>query len=136
MTDRILLANLVFEARHGVHEEERRTAQRFEVDVELVLDLGPAGRTDDLAATVDYSEVDGLVRAVVGGPPVNLLETLAERIAEHILARFERLDGVVVRVRKPAVRLAGPLDHAAVEISRNRPAARGPAPEAGERRPA
>ena len=137
MTDRIVLTNLAFEARHGVHEMERRIAQRFEVDVELILDLGPAGRTDTLADTVDYAAVHDAVAAVVGGASVNLLETLAERIAERILTGFDRVDGVVVRVRKPGVRLGGPLDHASVEIRRDRrPDAEPPEPVRGERRPA
>ena len=48
MTDRILLENIRLEGRHGVHEEERAAPQPFEIDVELVLDLQPAGRADDL----------------------------------------------------------------------------------------
>ena len=119
MSDRIILTNLRFEARHGVHAWERETAQPFEVDVELWLDLGPAGRADDLRLTIDYGAAYKVVAAIVDGPSVELLETLAERIARDLLAAFA-VDAVVVRVRKPAVRLAGPLDHSAVEIRRER----------------
>jgi dihydroneopterin aldolase len=120
MTDRIVLANIRLEGRHGVHDWERAAPQPFEVDVELLLDLAPAGTSDDLSRTVDYGRVDGIVRDVIGGPPVLLLETLAERIGDRILAT-EPVDEVVVRVRKPAVRLGGPLDHAGVEIRRRSP---------------
>jgi dihydroneopterin aldolase len=91
------------------------------VDVELWLDLAPAGRSDDLAATIDYGLVYDEVALVLDGPPRNLLESLAESVARGLLTRFDTVDEVVVRVRKPAVRLGGPLDHASVEIQRRRP---------------
>jgi len=118
VSDRIILAGLAFLARHGVHEHEKTTAQRFEVDVELELELGPAGDTDDLATTVDYGDVVRLVREVLDGPPVDLIETLAERVAARLLERFVAVDAVLVRVRKPDVRLAAPLAYAGVEIRR------------------
>jgi dihydroneopterin aldolase len=120
MTDRIVLAGLAFMARHGVHEDEKTTPQRFEVDVELELDLGPAGRSDDLTATVDYGDVAKLAREVLEGPPVGLIDTLAERIAARLLERFPPADAVVVRVRKPDVQLGAPVAYAGVEIRRVR----------------
>ena len=120
MTDRIVLSNLRFEAAHGVHAHEKTTPQRFEVDVELELDLAPAGRSDDLAATVDYGAVAKVVARVVEAPPKDLIETLAERIAAAVLAACAPVDAVTVRVRKPEVRLVAPLDHASVEIRRER----------------
>lgn len=120
MTDRIVLTNLRFEARHGVHDWERETPQPFEVDVELGLDLQPAGVSDDLALTVDYGPVYRIVQGVLDGPPIQLLEAIAERISAQVLATCPTVDSVVVRVRKPGVQLGGPLDHAAVEITRRR----------------
>ena len=120
MTDRIVLANLQLSARHGVHAEEKTTAQRFEVDVELELGLGPAGRSDDLSRTIDYGQVARVVAGVLGGPPVDLIETLAERIASEALARFAAAHAVTVRIRKPDVRLVAPLGSAGVEIRRTR----------------
>ena len=120
MTDRIVLTNLRFEARHGVHDWERETPQPFEVDVELALDLRPAGESDDLTLTVDYGSVYQLVQDVLEGPPIQLLEAIAERTSRQILAAHPSVELVVVRVRKPGVQLGGPLDHAAVEIIRSR----------------
>jgi dihydroneopterin aldolase len=119
VTDHIALVNMRFDGRHGVLEEEQIQAQPFEVDVEVYLDLGPAGRTDDLSRTVDYRDVFEICRDVVEGPSCRLLEALAERIAARLLAAFELagVSEVVVRVRKPRVSLPGPLDHAAVEIT-------------------
>jgi 7,8-dihydroneopterin aldolase/epimerase/oxygenase len=121
MTDRIVLTNMLFEGRHGVLDEERAVAQPFEVDVELYLDLRPAGRSDDLSQTVDYREVFRICGGVVEGPSCRLIETLAERIAAGVLAgATHSVSEVVVRVRKPMVALPGDLDHAAVEIRRRR----------------
>lgn len=120
MSDRIVLAGMAFEARHGVADWEKVEAQRFDVDVELVLDVQPAGLDDDLARTVDYSAVYPVIRQVVESTTFNLIEALAEAIAHEILGGHPQVEEVVVRVRKPGVRLGGPLDHAGVEIRRRR----------------
>ncbi len=120
MTDRIVLANMVFQARHGVNDWEKAEAQRFEVDVELAVDTHAAGLDDDLAKTVDYRRVYETTREIVESRSFNLIEALAEAIAGAILGGQELVREVVVRVRKPEVQLGGPLDHAAVEIRRSR----------------
>ena len=119
MSDRILLEAMTFLGRHGVHAGEKAAQQRFEVDVELELDLRPAGLTDDLARTVDYGEVYRRCRAIVEGPSVGLVETLAERIAAELLATGP-VDAVTVRVRKPDVDLGGPAERVGIEITRRR----------------
>jgi 7,8-dihydroneopterin aldolase/epimerase/oxygenase len=115
--DRIILSNMVFGGRHGVLPIERTQAQPFEVDVELHLDLRPAGHSDDLTRSVDYRDVFELCRRSVEDRSYQLLETLAEAIAADLLARFT-VEEVVVRVRKPKVALPGKLDYAGVEIRR------------------
>ena len=125
--DRIVLAGMSFQARHGVNDWEKDEAQRFEVDVELVLYARDAGVSDDLDRTVDYRDVYAATRAVLEGPAVNLIEALAEAIATRVLADTPAAE-VVVRVRKPDVRLDGPLDYAGVEIRRSRPG-RGTSPD-------
>lgn len=125
MSDRIALTNMVFRARHGVNEREKVEAQRFEVDVELVLHLAPAGVHDDLDRTVDYRGVYDAVRRVVESNSFDLIEALAEAIAGAVLEGRAVVEEVVVRVRKPEVQLGGPLDHASVEITRRRSAGGG-----------
>jgi dihydroneopterin aldolase len=120
MGDRIVLAAMVFEARHGVHAEEKVHAQRFEIDVELEADLQPAGLEDDLQRTLDYGRAYETVRTIVESTTFNLIEALAEAIAHELLAEFPAADEVVVRVRKPQVSLGGPLGYAGVEIRRRR----------------
>jgi dihydroneopterin aldolase len=130
MSDRIVLTNLRFEAAHGFHAWERERPQRFEVDVEMAMDLRPAGTSDDLTRTVDYGRVYGAVAEVITTRTFHLLEAIAEAIAARVLDSEPMAQEVVVRVRKPDVVLGGPLDHAAVEIRRARPDA-GPATTAG-----
>lgn len=119
-SDRIVLTDMVFQARHGVHDHEKTTDQRFEVDAELFLDLQPAGLEDDLARTLDYGRVYETVRTIVESTTFNLIEALAEAISHELLFDFPALKEVVVRVRKPQVQLGGPLAHAGVEIRRRR----------------
>lgn len=120
MTDRIVLAGMAFRARHGVEAWEKAERQRFEVDVELFLDLQPAGLEDELGLTIDYAGVYGTVRQVVESTSFNLIEALAEAIAHEVLAAEPRAGEIVVRVRKPEVRLGGELAYAGVEIRRTR----------------
>ncbi len=109
-----------FSGRHGVYDHELETPQPFEVDVELVLNLQPAGVDDDLEKTVDYGRVYAIARQIVESTSFRLLEAIAEAIGHEILTEFEVTE-VGVRVRKPAVQLGGPLEYAAVEIWRRRP---------------
>ncbi len=120
MTDRIVLAGIVVEGRHGVHDWEREALQPFIVDVELLLDLRVAGTTDDLSQTADYSAVARRIREIVETRSVLLIEALAEAIASSLLAGWPIVDEIVVRIRKPAVLTAGLPDGPMVEIRRSR----------------
>jgi dihydroneopterin aldolase len=111
---------MVFHGRHGWFDHEQRNAQPFEVDLELRLNLQPAGIDDDLERTVDYGKVFEAVRQIVESTTFRLLEALAEAISNEILADFPQVDEVGVRVRKPQVALGGRLDWAGVEIWRQR----------------
>lgn len=119
--DRIRLLNMMFYAYHGVYDAEAQLGQRFFIDVELEVDTSEAGRTDDLARTTNYVGVYSLVRDIVEKRRFNLIEALAETIAQEILAGFS-VEGVVVRVRKPDVPIGGLLDAVEVEIARRRTA--------------
>ncbi len=121
--DRILLEGMVFHGRHGTLPAERELGQPFVVDVELRLDLRPAGLSDDLERTVDYGQVHRRVREIVEGQPANLTETVAERIATAILEDHSPVEAVRVKVAKPHVRLEDTvLAGSAVEILRHRDA--------------
>ncbi|MGO9658779.1 MAG: dihydroneopterin aldolase [Acidimicrobiales bacterium] len=118
--DRILLEGLRFLGTHGALPEEAERPQPFEVDLELLLDLRPAGRSDDIAATVDYAGLCEAARAVVEGPSVLLVERLAQLVAERALAvAGDRAEGVVVTVRK--LRPPVPVELAAAGVRVYRP---------------
>ena len=124
--DRILLEGMVFHGRHGTLPAERELGQPFVVDVELRLDLRPAGLSDELAQTVDYGQVHRRAREIAEGEPVNLTETVAERIAAAVLEDHPSVNAVRVKVAKPHVRLDGTvLAGSAVEVLRRRDADRG-----------
>lgn len=118
MADRITLRNMVFYAHHGVFEAEKEMGQRFEVDVSLDLDLAAAGRSDDLAQSVNYADVYTQVKRVVSERRFNLIEGLAEAIASQLLAAYG-VELVTVRVRKPHAPIGGVLDTVEVEVSRS-----------------
>ena len=118
MTVTVELRGLELHGRHGVLEDERRDGQRFLFD--LWLEVGAeAGETDRLEDAVDYREFVALVRDVSDGHAFRLLEALATAVADALLARFP-VAQARVRVRKPDVRLAVPVEFAAVSVERAR----------------
>jgi 7,8-dihydroneopterin aldolase/epimerase/oxygenase len=120
MSDRITLRGLAVHGNHGVFEHERTDGQDFVVDVALDLDTSAAARSDNLADTVDYGAVAATVAAIVSGEPVNLIETLAERIATACLADV-RVASVEVTVHKPSAPIPLTFGDVAVTITRQRP---------------
>jgi len=117
--DTIVLKGMRFYAYHGVLPDEREHGQEFIVDVSLETDLRRAGVSDALTDTIDYRDAYDRTREVVEGPARRLLESVAESIAERLLA-LDRVTAVSVSVRKPGVRLSGPLDYSEVTIRRER----------------
>ena len=120
--DRILLTGVRAFGRHGVLPEERVAGQEFVVDLELTLDLSVAAATDRVVATVHYGELAESVVAAIEGEPVDLIETLAQRIADVALAS-DLIDVVVVTVHKPSAPITVPFTDVAVRIERRRPGA-------------
>ena len=103
---------------HGALPEEQDRAQPFEVDLDLAADLAGAGRSDDLADTVDYGAVVAAAQQVVAGERHQLLERLATRIADDVLALDGRITAVTVTVRKLRPPVPVDLTSAAVTITR------------------
>ena len=118
--DKIILKGMQFFGYHGVLDEERRLGQRFEVDLELVLDLQPAGQRDELALSISYADVFKSVEDVVIGKPFRLLEALAESISQRVLEQYTSVEEVLVRVKKPGAPIQGNFTYMAVEITRGR----------------
>jgi len=117
--DKISLRGLRVFARHGVHDAERREGQEFVIDAVLCLDTRPAAAADDLARTVDYGALTDRLAAAAGDPPVQLIETLAQRLAALCLSE-PAVEEVEITVHKPHAPLAHPVDDVTVTIRRAR----------------
>ncbi|MER7396644.1 dihydroneopterin aldolase [Streptomyces sp. NPDC000151] len=117
--DRVALRGLKARGHHGVFAQEREAGQAFVVDLVLGLDTRPAAATDDLAKTVHYGVVAEEVVAIVEGEPVDLIETLAERIAAQCL-KHEGVEEVEVVVHKPDAPITVPFDDVTITITRSR----------------
>jgi len=113
----IRLHNMTFYGYHGISAAERQTGRRFEVDVELAVDMDRAAASDRLQDTVNYTEVYRIVEGLVAQNRFSLLETIAVRLADEILRKFKPRE-VTVRVRKKIPPVPGNLDHIEVEITR------------------
>ena len=117
--DRITLTGLRASAFHGVLEHERRTGQVFIIDVTVWLDLEAAAAGDDLDLTVHYGELAEEVVAAVETEPVDLIETVAERVA-NVALEHAPVQRVEVTVHKPSAPIAVPFSDVAVTIVRSR----------------
>ncbi|WP_312855051.1 dihydroneopterin aldolase [Agromyces agglutinans] len=118
--DRITLTGLRVHAHHGVFDFEREAGQPFVVDLTAWVDLAPAAAGDDLAQTVHYGDLAEAVVAAVERDPVDLIETVAERVAAVALG-FGPVIEVEVTVHKPDAPIAVPFGDVAVTIVRGRP---------------
>ena len=118
--DVIRLHNAVFYAYHGVLSDEQSLGGKFEVDVDLHVDLVRGARADDLQRTVNYERVYDAIKQLVLGKKYRLIEALAETIADGLLEEFKKVQKVVVRVRKPSAPVKGVIDYVEVEIARAR----------------
>lgn len=118
-SDRLALRGLRVHAHHGVLDVERESGQEFVVDVELALDTRRAAAGDDLSATVHYGHLAERLHAALISHPVNLIETLAQRLADVCLAELA-VASVVVTVHKPAAPIPVAFDDVSLTIHRSR----------------
>jgi dihydroneopterin aldolase len=118
--DHIAVRGLRAHAHHGVYGFERERGQTFSVDAVLEVDTAPAAAGDDLERTVNYADLAKQLHGVLTGEPVDLLETLAQRLADVCLAD-PLVDAVEITVHKPEADLGVPFDDVTVTIRRERP---------------
>lgn len=117
--DMIQLAGLRVRGYHGVYDFERANGQDFVVDVTLELDLRPASASDDVVDTIHYGELADRLVMIVAGEPVNLIETLAQRLVSECLADT-RVSAATVTVHKPQAPIAHAFADVAVTLRRTR----------------
>lgn len=119
MSDRIALKGISAKGFHGVLDFEKRDGQTFVVDVEMEVDLAPAGTSDDLVDTVNYAEVAGDIVDLIAGESLDLIEALADQIAAKVLTR-PLVEAVTVTVHKPQAPVGHPFTDVAVTVERLR----------------
>ena len=119
ISDQLAVRGLSVHGHHGVFEFERREGQEFVVDLVLGMDTGAAAQSDDLQDTVDYGTLVEEVRSAVANDPVDLIETLAQRIADVCL-RHARVEAVEVTVHKPHAPIQVTFQDVALTINRSR----------------
>jgi dihydroneopterin aldolase len=120
--DRITLASMRYEGTIGAAAEERLFPQMLEVDLEIETDLSAAAASDSLEDKVDYGPLVQLTERTVEGGSFTLLEGLAGALASAVLGAAPAVTAVTVRVRKLAVPMDVSMDHAEVQIRRERAA--------------
>jgi 7,8-dihydroneopterin aldolase/epimerase/oxygenase len=120
MTDQLSVQGIECFAHHGVFDFERREGQTFIIDLVLGLDTREAAATDDLRCTVDYGGLVAAVKASVESDPVDLIETLVQRIADVCLTR-DRVEWVDVTVHKPDAPIEATFADVTLTIRRHRP---------------
>lgn len=106
MSDAIVITGLEIEASVGVHKWECQIAQRLLVDIELLLDLRPAGNSDALRDTADYQTVAGLAVQVAQEKHHALIEHYSERLAHRILRQLPAIQQVALTISKPGAMAA------------------------------
>jgi len=119
MTDSITLTGLRVNAHHGVYDFERENGQDFVIDVTVWLDLRTAAQSDDVNRTIHYGELANEVTEAARHNPVDLIETVAERIAAVVLLH-QAAERVQVTVHKPQAPIEVPFTDVAVRIERTR----------------
>ena len=118
--DRITLTGVTAVGQHGVLDFERRDGQPFVVDAVLYLEFAKAAESDDVRDTAHYGEVAQRITEWVSGEPLNLIEALAVRIADSLLAEFP-LRAVDITVHKPQAPIEVPFGDVAVSVHREKP---------------
>lgn len=119
MSDVLAIRGIETFAHHGVFDFERTEGQVFLIDLALGLDTSRAASTDDLSETVDYGSLVAEVKQAVEKDPVDLIETLAQRIAAVCLSRVQ-VDWVEVTVHKPDAPIEATFSDVALTIKRSR----------------
>jgi dihydroneopterin aldolase len=119
MSDQLAVRGIEVHAHHGVFDFERRDGQVFVIDLVLGIDTAPAAASDDLARTVDYGSLVADVKTATEQDPVDLIETLAQRIADVCLGN-DLVEWVDVTVHKPHAPIEATFSDVALTISRSR----------------
>ncbi|MCH9030503.1 MAG: dihydroneopterin aldolase [Bacteroidetes bacterium] len=120
MQNIIKIKNATFYGYHGVRSEEQSVGGKFEADVDIYTDFSEAAAEDNLDKTIDYHEVYSFMYHLALEQKYYLIESLASKIADELLMKFDRISKIVVRVRKNNPPLGGVVDCVEIEVVKNR----------------
>ena len=120
MQNVIRIKKATFYGYHGVRSEEQSVGGKFEADVDLYTDFSQAAGIDDLSKTIDYHEVYSFLYHLALDQKYYLIESLANKVVDELLKKFERIDKVAVRIRKNNPPLGGVVDCVEVEVIKER----------------
>jgi len=120
LSDELSVTGIECWGHHGVFEHEKREGQTFVVDLTLGLDSTPAAASDDLRDTVDYGSLVAAVKQAVEADPVDLIETLAQRLADVCL-RERRVEWARITVHKPEAPIDATFADVTLTVTRYRP---------------
>jgi 7,8-dihydroneopterin aldolase/epimerase/oxygenase len=122
MSDAIFIHGLLVHAHHGVMDHEEKVGQRFMIDLDLAIDLAPAGRSDKLADTASYAAIVETATRAFTHQSYRLVEAAAAQVADAVLAAFPQVMSVRVTVHKPHAPIAAIFNDVGVSILRKRDA--------------
>ena len=120
--DCIILNDLAFYGYHGVFAEESKLGQRFRIDITCGVDLAEAGNTDKFSTAVSYADIYDVVKATFETKRTRLIEALGQNIVTALFERFDDINWIIIRIRKPEAPIAMVRGEAAIELHRVRPA--------------
>src|SRR5690625_3800264 len=118
--DKIKVNGMMFYAYHGLYPEEQKLGQRFTVDLELMGHFRKAGQTDEMADSIDYGRVYEVTKEIFEGEAKQLLEAVAETLAEKMFQSFDRLEQIRIHIDKPGPPIPGYYQSVGVEVVRKR----------------
>jgi len=116
--DRIRIKDLEIYSYHGVNIQEKEMGQRFVISLDIFFDLRKAGKSDNIADTVNYTQLCYDVESEFNREKLDLIETAAENVAEYVLKNYGLIERISVEIKKPWAPIGKPLDYASVKIER------------------
>ena len=116
--DRITISDLEVFAYHGLLKEENSLGQKFLVSADLYLDVSEAAKDDDISKSISYTNICREIDSFLKNNTFKLIETMADRLARHLLIKYDKLDGVCIRVKKPWAPILMTLDTVSVSVER------------------
>ncbi len=119
--DKIIVKDLKLFCYHGVNPEEKVDGQNFVFDIEAFLDLNLPCKTDNVDDTVSYAKIIKTVRRVAQSEKNNLLEYVAQRVVDELFEEFEKIEKIVLILKKPEAPIKADFNYVAVQIERARP---------------